>query len=80
VTPAATRVEPGTPLSVIVRGYNDDGDGVRVAGAMVRLGAAAALTGPDGVATVTAPAAGRYRLRAEKPGTVVSFPVPVKVG
>jgi hypothetical protein len=80
VTPAARRVEPGAPLSVTVRGYDDDGDGVRVAGATVRLGESAALTGADGVATLTAPAAGRYRLRAEKPGTVVSFPVRVAVG
>jgi hypothetical protein len=80
VTPAAKRLEPGTPLSVTVRGYDDNGDAVRVAGAMVRLGPSAALTGADGVAKVTAPAAGSYRLRAEKPGMVVSFPVRVAVG
>lgn len=80
VTPARKRVEPGAPLSVTVRGYDEAGEGVRVAGAMVRLGDAAALTGGDGVATVTTPAAGRYRLRAEKPGMVVSFPVRVTVG
>jgi hypothetical protein len=80
VTPSGKLVEPGAPLSVTVRGYDDNGDGVRVAGAIVRLGASAALTGADGVATVIAPAPGKYRLRAEKPGMVKPFPVPVKVG
>jgi hypothetical protein len=80
VTPTAKRLEPGTPLSVTVRGYDDNGDAVRVAGAMVRLGPSAALTGADGVALVIAPPAGSYRLRAEKPGMVVSFPVRVAVG
>ena len=79
-TPSGKRVAPGGPLSVSVRGYDDNGDGVRVAGALVRLGEAAALTGADGVATLTAPAAGTYRLRAEKPGAVISFPVRVAVG
>jgi hypothetical protein len=79
-TPSGKRVAPGGPLSVTVRGYDDNGDGVRVAGALVRLGESAALTGADGVATLTAPAAGTYRLRAEKPGAVISFPVRVAVG
>jgi hypothetical protein len=69
------RTAPGAPLRVTVRGYDDNGDGVRVAGATVRLGGATAITGADGVATLAAPAAaGSYRVRAEKPGAVVSFP------
>ena len=80
VKPDARRVEPGAALRVTVRGYDENGDGERVEGALVRLGGSSALTGADGVATVTAPAAGVYRVRAEKPGMVVSFPVRVAVG
>ena len=79
-TSSARTVAPGAPLAVTVRGYDEAGRGVVVAGATVRLGAAAAVTGPDGVATVTAPAAGTYRLQAQAPGTVLSFPVRVTVG
>ena len=79
-TSSARAVAAGAPLSVTVRGYDEAGRGVVVAGATVRLGPAAAVTGADGVATLAAPAAGRYRLQAEKPGTVVSFPVRVAVG
>lgn len=78
--PARKRVDPGAPLTVTVRGYDDNGNGLRVEGALVRLGGSAALTGADGVATLTAPATGRYRVRAEKPGMVVSFPARVRVG
>ncbi|HKH15945.1 MAG TPA: hypothetical protein VKA57_00340 [Solirubrobacteraceae bacterium] len=77
---AAKRVEPGGPLRATVRAYDEAGGGVLVEGATMRLGDAVALTGPDGVATVTAPGPGRYRLQAEKPGMVVSFPLQVAVG
>lgn len=71
---AASRVAPGAPLRVTVRGYDDQGRGVRVAGATVRLGRARALTGADGVATLTAPArTGRARLSAERSGMVPGF-------
>ena len=64
-----------------VRGDDDNGRGVPVAGALVRLGGAQALTGADGVAVVTAPATpGRLRLTAERTGLVRSFPVRVVVG
>jgi hypothetical protein len=54
---------------------------VPVAGALVRLGAAQAVTGADGVAVVTAPASpGALRLTAERAGLVRSFPVRVVVG
>ena len=79
-TSSARTVAPGAPLPVTVRGYDEAGNGVAVEGATVRLGAATAVTGPDGVAALTAPAAGRYRLQAEKPGTVLSFPARVTVG
>jgi len=80
VKPDAKRVEPGAALRVTVRGYDDNGKGERVEGALVRLGGSAALTGADGAATVTAPAAGAYPIRAEKPGMVVSFSARVTVG
>jgi hypothetical protein len=79
-TSSARAVAPGAPLAVTVRGYDESGRGVRVGGATVRLGSATAVTGADGVATVSAPAAGRYRVRAEKPGMVVSFGERVVVG
>jgi hypothetical protein len=79
--PERTTVDPGAPLRVSVRGYDDNGRGVPVAGALVRLGGAQALTGADGVVVVTAPAAaGRVRLTAEHAGLVRSFPVRVVVG
>jgi hypothetical protein len=74
VRPASTRVAAGAPLRVTVRGYDDQGRGVAVAGATVRLGDARAVTGADGVATVTAPAgSGRVRLVAARGGMVRSF-------
>jgi hypothetical protein len=79
-TSSARTVAPGAQLAVTVRGYDESGRGVRVAGATVRLGGATAVTGADGVATVTAPAAGKYRVRAEKAGMVVSFGERVVVG
>jgi hypothetical protein len=77
---SARTVAAGAPLAVTVRGYDEAGHGVRVAGATVTLGGATAVTGADGVATVVAPAAGSYRVRAEKPGMVVSFGERVVVG
>jgi hypothetical protein len=80
-TSAAGAVAPGAPLSVTVRGYDESGKGIAVAGATVRLGDATAVTGADGVATISAPAtAGSYAVQASKPGLVVSFPRTVKVG
>jgi hypothetical protein len=78
---AAGTVAPGAPLAVTVRGYDEQGRGVPVGGATVTLGGAAAVTGADGVATVTAPAApGAAALEASKPGLVQSFPRTVRVG
>jgi hypothetical protein len=79
--PASTRVAPGAPLRVTVRGYDDNGRGVPAAGATVALGAASAVTGPDGVATVPAPAAaGAVQLSAAREGMIRSFPRRVTVG
>ena len=43
--PEASAVAAGAPLRVTVRGYDDNGRGVPVAGALVRLGGAQALDG-----------------------------------
>lgn len=81
VAPATRRVTPGAALRVTVLGYDDAGHAVRVAGATARLGAATALTGSDGTATLTAPAtAGRVRLSATRRGMVTAFPSAVRVG
>jgi hypothetical protein len=81
VRPERTTAEPGGPLHATVRGYDDFGRGVAVAGAAVRLGPAAAVTGADGTAVLTVPArTGRLRLRAERNGMVRAFPVEVRVG
>jgi hypothetical protein len=79
-TASARAVPPGAALTVTVRGYDEAGKGVVVAGATVRLGGAVAVTDAGGVATLTAPAAGTYRVRATKPGMVVSFGERVVVG
>jgi hypothetical protein len=79
--PDASTVAPGAPLRFSVRGYDDNGRGVAVAGALVRLGSASALTGPDGAAVLTAPATpGALRATVEHKGTVRSFPERVVVG
>jgi hypothetical protein len=76
---SAGSVAAGGMLAVTVRGYDDNGDGVRVAGATVRLGAATAVTDASGVAQVIAPAAGSYGLLAERAGMVRSWPRKVTV-
>jgi hypothetical protein len=78
--PERSTVAPGAPLRVAVRGYDDNGRGAPVAGALVRLGGAQAPTGADGVATVTAPDAGALRVTAEHDGMVRSFPERVVLG
>jgi hypothetical protein len=71
---SASTVAPGAMLPVTVRGYDDNGRGVPVAGATVRLGGATAVTDAGGAAQVAAPAAGRARLVAEYEGMVRSWP------
>jgi hypothetical protein len=72
---------PGEALRVTVRGYDDFGRGVAVGGASVRLGSTTAMTGADGVATLTVPAAaGRtLRLGATRSGMVRAFPRKVAI-
>jgi hypothetical protein len=77
-TPDRTSAAPGETLIVTVRGYDDNGRGVLVEGATVRLGSASGSTGPDGVAALTVVDGGR--LEAFKDGLVRAFPREVTVG
>ena len=80
VTPASSSASAGSALRVTVRGYDDSGRGVDVAGATVTLGSASATTAADGTATLTVPAAsGRIRLTATHAGMVDAFPREVAV-
>jgi hypothetical protein len=69
----------GELLPVTVRGYDDNGRGVPVAGATVRLGSSIAETDASGTAQVTAAASGVARLTAEREGMVRSWPKRVTV-
>jgi hypothetical protein len=81
VRPAKTTAQPGEALSVTVRGYNDQGKGVGVQGATVRLGSATATTGLNGLAVLTVPqAGGTLTLAAKRAGMVSAFPAKVKAG
>ncbi|MEA2312343.1 MAG: hypothetical protein QOE28_2311 [Solirubrobacteraceae bacterium] len=79
-TPERSTAGPGESLRVTVRGYDDAGRGVAIPGATVTLGGASAVTGSDGVATVTVPSSGRLRLTATAPGLVTAFPREVRAG
>jgi hypothetical protein len=72
--------EVGTPLRVIVRGYDDNGRGRPIEGATVKLGASTGTTDVGGVATVTVPGSGRLSLSATADGLVPSFPRVVIAG
>jgi hypothetical protein len=78
--PASTSAAPGGGLRVTVRGYDDFGRGVPVAGATVRLGSSTAVTDSRGLAVVTVPATrGRLKLKAGRAGMVRAFPREVAV-
>jgi hypothetical protein len=80
VTPASSSAPAGSTLRVTVRGYDDSGRGVNVLGATVTLGSATAVTGTDGTATLTVPAAtGRLGLSATHTGMVDAFPREIAV-
>lgn len=76
--PDRTAALPGETLRVTVRGYDDQGKGVPVEGATVRLGSATAVTGADGVAVLVVAEGGS--LEASKAGLVRAFPTEVTVG
>jgi hypothetical protein len=79
-TPDRASVAPGETVSVTVRGYDDQGRGIAVAGATVTLGSATATTDAAGVAQVVVPAAGRLTLGAAHTGMVPAFPGVVRAG
>ena len=72
---APATVSGGAPVSVTVRGRDNEGRGAPVAGAIVKLGADFASTDATGRATLIAPAQpGSYQLTAMRPGLVPAFP------
>src|SRR5437868_2158444 len=63
------------PLRVVVRGYDDNGRAIAVAGAIVSAGAQTATTGADGTASFPALGASATRtVQAQHDGMVPSFP------
>jgi hypothetical protein len=80
VATSTSRVSPGGSLGVTVRGYDDEGRSVPVAGATVALGLDSASTGAGGRATVNAPVTpGSYPVSASRQGLVPSFPETIVV-
>jgi hypothetical protein len=74
---APRTVAPGARFTATVRGYDENGGGVPVAGVEVAPGA---VTDAAGAATVTAPAAaGSLVLSAAGPGMVPAFPRKVTI-
>jgi hypothetical protein len=79
VTPTSARGAVGGILRVHVTGYDNEGRGVSVAGAEVRLGSASVKSDRKGIAQVPLRAAGKGRLTATKAGMVPAFPAPVTI-
>jgi len=79
-TPDRASAAPGEAVRVTVRGYDDQGRGIAVAGATVTLGSATATTDAAGVAQVVVPSAGRLTLGASRAGMVAAFPGVVRAG
>jgi hypothetical protein len=80
LAPASFTVARGGTLSVTVSGYDNEGRGRPVAGAIATLGSDFASTGSSGRATLIAPSApGRYALSATRAGLVPSFPETIVV-
>jgi hypothetical protein len=79
-TPDRTAAAPGETVRVTVRGYDDQGRGVAVAGATVTLGSATATTDASGVAQLVVAESGRLALNAARAGMVPAFPRVVGAG
>jgi hypothetical protein len=67
----------GQALRVRVRGYDDNGRAVAVAGATVSTGSQTAVTGLDGTANFPPLGAATRSVQAQRAGMVPSFPVRV---
>jgi hypothetical protein len=72
------RVESGGKVVATVRGYDDEGKGVAVAGATVTTNGTTAQTDASGAATLSL-GPGRHAVVAAKPGLVRSFAERVEV-
>jgi hypothetical protein len=78
--PSAIAVSRGGSLTVTVTGYDNEGRGVPLAGAIVTLDTDFASTGAGGRATLIAPSVpGRYTVIAQKRDLVASFPETIVV-
>ena len=78
--PSVTTVSRGGSLTVTVTGYDNEGRGALLAGAIVTLDTDFASTGASGRATLIAPSIpGTYTGTAEKKGLVGSFPETIVV-
>jgi hypothetical protein len=71
---------PGSMLTLLVEGYDNERRKQPVAGATVTLGPVTAVTDASGRAALIRPAPGTYTLGATAPGAIPSFPVKVTVG
>ena len=80
VAPSAVTVARGGILGVTVAGYDNEGRGRPIAGAIATLGTDFASTDSSGRATLIAPSArGTYALAASRAGLVPSFPETIVV-
>jgi hypothetical protein len=80
VSPSAQTVSRGASFTVTVSGYDNEGRGAPIPGAIATLGTDFASTGAGGRATLIAPAvAGRYALNVTRRGLVPSFPETIVV-
>jgi hypothetical protein len=77
---APRTVAPGGSLAVRVRGFDDRGRGVVVAGATVTAGGRTATTGADGAAILPGPWSGTVSVEATRRGLAPSFPEEVLAG
>jgi hypothetical protein len=80
IAPSTTAVSPGALLNVIVTGYDNEGRGTPIVGAIATLGSDFASTGAGGSAGLIAPGTpGRYALSASRATLVPSFPETIVV-
>jgi hypothetical protein len=80
IVPSATTISPHALFNVAVTGYDNEGRGAPIVGAIATLGSDFASTGAGGNAALIAPGApGRYPLSASRPGLVTSFPETIVV-
>jgi hypothetical protein len=80
VAPSIHTVARGAPLRVTVSGYDNEGRGVPIGGAIVTLASDFASTDSHGRATVLAPRTpGAYSVDATRNGLVPSFPETIVV-